>query len=214
MIRVVIVEDQTLVRQGIRSLLTLAGDIEVVGEAADGEEAVHLIPKLRPDVVLLDLRMPKLSGVEVLRQLRASEMLPPTLVLTTFDDDALLFEAVHNGALGYLLKDVSLERLTDSIRRVADGKSDLQPVITERILQSLTRDAPIRDTVPIRVPLTERENEVLRLIAAGLSNREIAELLHVADGTVKNHASNILSKLGVRDRTRAVLKAIDLGLLR
>jgi DNA-binding NarL/FixJ family response regulator len=214
MIRVVIVEDQTLVRQGLRSLLALAGDIEIVGEAADGEEAVRLIPELRPDVVLLDLRMPKLSGVEVLRQLDASNQLPATLVLTTFDDDTLLLEAVRNGARGYLLKDVSLERLTESIRRIAEGKTDLQPVITERILQSLTGDAPSRERVELPDPLTERENQVLRLIAFGLSNREIAELLHLSEGTVKNHTSNMLSKLGVRDRTRAVLKAIDLGILR
>ncbi len=214
MIRVVIVEDQTLVRQGLRSLLALAGDIEIVGEAADGEEAVRVIPELRPDVVLLDLRMPKLSGVDVLRRLDAAKQLPPTLVLTTFDDDALLFEAVRNGALGYLLKDVSLERLTESIRRIAEGKSDLQPAITERMLQALVSDAPNREMAQIPDPLTDRESEVLRLIAFGLSNREIAELLHVSEGTVKNHTSSILSKLGVRDRTRAVLKAIDLGILR
>ena len=214
MIRVVIVEDQTLVRQGLRSLLALAGDSEIVGEAADGEEAVRVIPELRPDVVLLDLRMPKLSGVDVLRRLDAAKQLPPTLVLTTFDDDALLFEAVRNGALGYLLKDVSLERLTESIRRIAEGKSDLQPAITERMLQALVSDAPNREMAQIPDPLTDRESEVLRLIAFGLSNREIAELLHVSEGTVKNHTSSILSKLGVRDRTRAVLKAIDLGILR
>lgn len=214
MIRVLIVEDQTLVRQGIRSLLDLADDIDIAGEAADGEEALRLIPELAPDVVLLDLRMPRMSGVEVLRRLGETGQPPPTLVLTTFDDDALLFEAVDAGALGYLLKDVSLDRLTESIRRVAQGKSDLQPVITERVLKALTQDAPENVVEPMVDPLTERENEVLRLIAVGLSNREIAELLHVSEGTIKNHTSNILSKLGVRDRIRAVLRAIDLGILR
>ena len=211
MIRVVLVDDQTLVRQGIRSLLELAGDVAIVAEAADGDEGIAVIRRERPDVVLLDLRMPKKGGVDVLRVLQATGALPPTIVLTTFDDDEALLDAVKAGAKGYLLKDVSLERLTDAIRVVAGGESLIRPAITERVLRGLEHVRRDFDALSPPDPLTRRELEILRLMAGGYSNREIAEALGAAEGTVKNHASSILSKLGVRDRTRAVLKALELG---
>jgi DNA-binding NarL/FixJ family response regulator len=211
MIRVLIVDDQTLVRRGIRSLLELAGDIEIVGEAGDGEEAVTAIEKLHPDVVLLDVRMPKLNGVDVLQKLNASNSLPPTILLTTFDDDEVLLSGVRAGARGYLLKDVSLEQLTDAIRTVASGDTMIRPAVTERVLKGLEHVRGEFDALVNPDPLTRRELEILRLMAGGYSNREIATALGTAEGTVKNHASSILSKLGVRDRTRAVLKALELG---
>ena len=210
MIKVVIVEDQTIVRQGLRSLLGLSGDIEIAGEAADGEEAIGVIEATKPDVVLLDLRMPKLDGVGVLKRLHGR---PPTLILTTFDDDANLFDAVRAGAKGWLLKDVSLERLTGAIRTLAEGGTCIEPVITERIVRALGESNVAFDSAELPEPLTDREKTILRLLAGGYSNKEISELLNISDGTVKNHISNLLAKLGVRDRTRAVLKAIDLGVI-
>jgi DNA-binding NarL/FixJ family response regulator len=211
MIRIVLVDDQTLVRQGIRSLLELAGNVAVVAEASDGDEGIAVVRRERPDVVLLDLRMPKKGGVDVLRALRATNTLPPTIVLTTFDDDEALLDAVRAGAKGYLLKDVSLERLTAAIRAVAAGGSLIQPAITERVLRGLEHVRRDFDALNPPEALTKRELEILRLMAGGYSNREIAAALGTAEGTVKNHASSILSKLGVRDRTRAVLKALELG---
>lgn len=213
MIRVCIVEDQTIVRQGLRSLLALSGDIEVAGEAADGDEALDVIGSVKPDVVLLDLRMPKRDGVGVLRALRERDALPPTLILTTFDDDTNLFEAVRAGAKGWLLKDVSLERLTGAIRTLAQGGMCIEPAITERIVRALEKSNVAFEAAALPEPLTDREKTILRLLAGGYSNKEISDLLDISDGTVKNHISNLLSKLGVRDRTRAVLKAIDLGVI-
>ena len=211
MIRVVLVDDQMLIRQGVRSLLELAGDVDIVGEAGDGDEAVIVIRRHRPDVVLLDLRMPMKGGVDVLRELHADGVLPPTIILTTFDDDEALLDAVRAGARGYLLKDVSLEQLTDAIRVVAQGGSMIRPAVTERVLRGLEHVRRDFEALSAPDPLTRREVEVLRLMAGGYSNREIAGALGTAEGTVKNHASSILSKLGVRDRTRAVLKALELG---
>jgi DNA-binding NarL/FixJ family response regulator len=211
MIRVALVDDQTLIRQGVRSLLELTGDITIVAEATDGDEAVVMIHRERPDVVLLDLRMPGKDGVAVLRELRAADALPPTILLTTFDDDDALLDAVRAGARGYLLKDVSLEHLTEAIRVVAQGGSVIRPAVTERVLRGLEHVRRDFDALSPPDPLTRREVEILRLMAGGYSNREIAEALGTAEGTVKNHASSILSKLGVRDRTRAVLKALELG---
>jgi DNA-binding NarL/FixJ family response regulator len=210
-IRVVLVDDQTLVRRGIRSLLELAGDITIAAEAGDGDEAIAVIRREQPDVVLLDVRMPKQDGVAVLRTLHAAGDLPPTILLTTFDDDESLLEGVKAGARGYLLKDVSLEQLTDAIRTVAQGGTVIRPAITERVLRGLEHVRRDFDALSPPDPLTKREVEILRLMAGGYSNREIAEALGTAEGTVKNHASSILSKLGVRDRTRAVLKALELG---
>src|SRR6266542_4680099 len=213
MIRVAIVEDQTIVRQGLRSLLGLSGDIEIAGEAADGEEAIGVIEATKPDVVLLDLRMPRLDGVGVLKRLRERGAQPPTLILTTFDDDTNLFDAVRAGAKGWLLKDVSLERLTGAIRTLAEGGTCIEPMITERIVRALGESNVAFDSAELPEPLTDREKTILRLLAGGYSNKEISELLNISDGTVKNHISNLLAKLGVRDRTRAVLKAIDLGVI-
>jgi DNA-binding NarL/FixJ family response regulator len=213
MIRVCIVEDQTLVRQGFRSLLELTDDMKVVAEARDGEEALLIIPKAKPDVVLLDLQLPKRNGIEVLRNLKESNQLPPTLILTTFDDDNLVLEGIRAGARGFLLKDVTLKQLTEAIRTLRAGGSLIKPVITERILRGLERVKPDFPSLTPPDPLTERETEVLRLMVAGYSNREIADAIGVSEGTVKNHVSSILSKLGVRDRTRAVLKALDVGFI-
>ncbi len=214
MIRVVVVDDQTLVRQGIIQLLALDPSITVVGEASDGREALARIPEQMPDVVLLDIRMPRMSGLDLLRALKALGKLPPTLVLTTFDDDEALFEALASGAKGFLLKDVSLEQLSRAIHFLAAGGTLVQPGLTERAKQrnqSLDSSRHLRG--PLGGPLTEKEQEVLRMIAGGFSNREIGKALALAEGTVKNHVSMILHKMDVRDRTRAVLKALELGLI-
>jgi DNA-binding NarL/FixJ family response regulator len=212
-IRLCLIDDQTIVREGLKSLLALSPDFEVVADAADGEEAIRIITREQPDVVLLDLRMPLLDGIGVLQRLRDLGTLPPTLILTTFDDDRMLFDAVRAGAKGWLLKDVSLERLSSAIRTLAAGGTCLDPAITERILQALAKNATTFEASELPDPLTDRELTVLRFLAGGYSNREISELLQIGEGTVKNHISSVLSKLGVRDRTRAVLRAIDLGVL-
>lgn len=212
MIRVCLVEDQTLVRQGIQSLLELTEDIRVVGIAEDGEEGPHVIERMKPDVVLLDMRLPKANGLEVLRALQRSERRPPAIILTTFDDDAAVLDGMRAGAKGFLLKDVSLEQLATAIRTVANGGTLINPMVTERILRSLEKTAATPRELPsLQDPLTTRETEILRLMTGGYSNLEIAGALQLSEGTVKNHVSNILSKLGVRDRTRAVLKAIQAG---
>jgi len=214
MIRVCLVDDQTLVRQGVRSLLALSDDIiEVVGEAADGRQALDLVANVRPDVVLMDMRMPVMSGLEALQALALRGDLPPTIILTTFDDDQLVLAGIKAGARGYLLKDVSLDQLVSAIKTVAEGGSLVQPAITQRLLSGLEHLHNDFVSLDKPDPLTERETEILRLMAGGFSNKEIANSLHVAEGTVKNHVSNILSKLGVRDRTRAVLKAFELKLV-
>ncbi len=213
MIRVALVDDQTLVRKGIRGLLETTEDIRVVAEASDGEEGVRVIAETAPDVVLLDVRMPKRNGVEVLRDARLADRLPATILLTTFDDDAVLLEGIRAGARGFLLKDVSFERLTDSIRAVARGESLILPAVTERVLKGLEHVRRDFESLERPDPLTRRETEVLRLMAGGYSNREIARALNTTEGTIKNHTSSVLSKLGVRDRTRAVLKALELGLI-
>lgn len=211
MIRVLLVEDQTLVRRGICGLLALTSDIKVVAEAADGAQAVELIPEIMPDVVLLDVRLPKLSGIEVLAALRERGQFPPTILLTTFDDDEALFKGIRNGARGFLLKDVSVERLAETIRQVASGATLIRPTITERVEERVKQIGSNFESLDPPDQLTRREMEVLRMMAGGYSNREIAEGLSLSEGGVKNHVSNVLSKFGVRDRTRAVLKGIELG---
>lgn len=213
MIRVCVVDDEMLVRQGIRRLLELDPGIEVVGDARDGEEALRVIAGSRPDVVLLDVRMPRLTGVEVVQRLRREAALPPCLILTTFDDGEVVLEAIKAGAKGYLLKDVSFEQLVGAIRALAGGGTMFQPAVTDRLLRGLENVRADFPSLEPPDPLTERETEVLRLMAGGYSNREIAEALAAAEGTIKNHVSSVLSKLGVRDRTRAVLKAIESGIL-
>lgn len=197
----------------MRSLLDLAEDIRVVAECADGAQAVLEIPRIKPDVVLLDLRMPNMSGLEVLQALSARNELPPTIILTTFDDDQLVLQGLKAGARGYLLKDVSLEQLVEAVRTVAAGGSLVAPMVTQRLLAGVGRIQNQFTSLEQPDPLTERETEILRLLSGGYSNKEIANSLKVAEGTVKNHVSNILSKLGVRDRTRAVLKALELGIV-
>jgi DNA-binding NarL/FixJ family response regulator len=172
-----------------------------------------MVRSTRPDVVLLDLRLPGKDGIAVLSELRAAEELPPTIVLTTFDDEAAVLAAIRAGARGFLRKDVSLERLVESVRAVARGESVIHPALTERLLEAARSQGWRFPSLDPPDPLTEREVEVLRLMTGGYSNREVAEALAISEGTVKNHVSTILSKLGVRDRTRAVLKALELGLI-
>jgi len=210
MIKVCLVEDQTLVREGIQSLLHLTEDIRVVATASDGEEAREIIEAAKPDVVLLDVRIPKKNGLEVLRELQQLKSPPSTIILTTFDDDQVLLEGIKAGAKGYLLKDVSLKDLATAVRTVAAGGTLINPAVTERVLRTLRSDVSA-GSIEMVEALTRREVEILRLLAAGYSNREISEAFGVQEGTIKNHVSNILSKLGVRDRTRAVLRAIELG---
>jgi DNA-binding NarL/FixJ family response regulator len=210
-IRVVLVEDEMLVRHGIRGLLGLVEDIVVVAEAGDGEEAISVVRDRKPDVVLLDVRMPKLSGIEVLEALSEIGSLPPTILLTTFDDDAALLNGIRAGAKGFLLKDVSVEKLVEAIRLVAAGETLIRPTVTERAMKRLEETAPEFDSLESPDPLTKRELEVLRLMAGGYSNREIGDALGASEGTVKNHISSILSKMGVRDRIRAVLKGLESG---
>lgn len=213
MISVCLVDDQNLVRQGVRSLLDLSEDIRVVAECADGAQALLDVPRIRPDVMLLDLRMPHMSGLDVLQALAARGDLPPTIILTTFDDDQLVLQGLKAGARGYLLKDVSLEQLVAAVRTVAAGGSLVAPMVTQRLMAGVGRMQNQFTSLDQPDPLTERETEILRLLSGGYSNKEIANSLKVAEGTVKNHVSNILSKLGVRDRTRAVLKALELGIV-
>ncbi|MGO1629591.1 response regulator [Microbacterium sp.] len=209
-LRVVVVDDQNLVRQGIRGLLELSDAVDVIGEASDGAEALDAIEALDPDVALLDLRMPGMGGIEVLEALRECGSDVPALVLTTFDDAELVLTAMRAGARGYLLKDVTLDQLVDAIGTVANGGTVLQPALTDRLVRE---SAPAADAQAIDVALTGREADVLRLVAGGFNNREIAEMLHLAEGTVKNHVSNAIAKLGARDRTQAVLRALHRGLL-
>jgi len=210
-INVMLVDDQNLVRKGVRSLLELSEEIAVIAEASDGKEAVRMIPEVNPDVVLLDMRMPEMSGLDVLLALSEAGTLPPTIILTTFDDDELVLAGIKAGARGYLLKDVALAELVNAVKTVADGGSVVKPAVTQRLLKGLENLKTDFYSLDRPDPLTERETEILRLMAGGYSNKEIANSLGVAEGTIKNHVSNILSKMGVRDRTRAVLKAFELG---
>jgi len=208
-IRVVLVDDQALVRSGIRGLLEHTPDIRVVAEAADGADAAAVIAGAAADVLLLDVRMPNCSGIELLR--REQGRLPRTILLTTFDDDEALFEGMRAGACGFLLKDISLERLADGIRKVAVGGTLFRPALTERTRAAFERASAAPPALALKVALTERETEILALMAAGLSNAEIATALGLSEGTIKNHISSILAKLGVRDRVRAVLRGLELG---
>jgi DNA-binding NarL/FixJ family response regulator len=212
MIKVVLADDQLLVRQGIRGLLALVDDIEVVGEAGDGLEVVDVVLRTKPDIGLFDVRMPVASGIEAIRELRKRKVELKTIMLTTFDDDTALRQAMREGAAGWLLKDISLEALATAIRDVAGGKKLVMPTTTGAVDAIVLEPATFPSSEQ-PTPLTDREREVLQLIARGMSNREIADALGTAEGTVKNQASSILQKLGVRDRTRAVLRAAELGLL-
>lgn len=213
--RVMLVDDQMLIREGLASLLALSERVHVVAQATDGIHALELLDQMPnlPDVVLLDLRMPKLDGIGFLRALQARSMILPVIVLTTFDDHSLLLDALQAGAKGYLLKDVSLETLIQGIDHVCRGESLIQPAMTARLLAQVQgRQLPF-EAFAVPEALTEKEVEVLRLVAAGCSNKEIAHALSKSEGTVKNQISTIIGKLGVRDRTRAVLKALEQGWL-
>lgn len=216
-IRILIVDDQALFREGLRTLLSVQSDFEVVGEAASGEEALLLAARLQPTVVLMDLRMPGLDGVAATRRLHATRPNCRVIVLTTFDDDEYVFEALRAGALGYLLKDAPSEKLVEAIRAAARGESFLQPSVAAKVVAEFARLAEAapahRSAESLVEPLSERELEVLHLVANGATNKEIAAALVIAEGTVKNHLTNILAKLQVSDRTQAALKARDLGLI-
>lgn len=212
-IRVALIDDQTLVREGIRGLLQLSDRVEVVAEGTDGSEALDIAGQHVPDVILMDMRMPQMNGAEATRALRDAGVQTPVIILTTFDDHDQVLQGIAAGARGYLLKDVSLESLIEAIESVAAGETMIQPGVTEALLRGLSRRPADFSSSELPETLTPREIEVIRLMAGGYSNREIARALHKSEGTIKNQVSSILAKLGVRDRTRAVLKAIELGML-
>ena len=212
MIRILLADDQALFREALRMLITSQPDLQVVGEAANGAEVIKLADSVRPNVVLMDLQMPVMNGVAATRQLHSAQPDCHVIGLTTFDGDEYIFDCLRAGAVGYLLKDAPSENLFAAIRAAARGESFLQPSVTTRVLAEFTRlsDQPASSTTLVE-PLSDRELEILRLIASGSSNREIAEALFITEGTVKNHVTNILGKLDVRDRTQAALKARELG---
>jgi len=214
-IRLLLVDDQRLMRDGLRTLLELEGDLQVVGEAENGREALMLYEKYRPDVVLMDLRMPVMDGVEATRRLHQRWPDARVIILTTFDDDEYVFEGLRAGAMGYLLKAVSGEELAAAIRTVAAGGALIDPSVTRKVVAEFARLGQTRGSGSAKLvePLSEREEEVLRLIANGYTNKEIAGRLFLAEGTVKNYVSSILGKIGARDRTQAALRARELGLL-
>jgi DNA-binding NarL/FixJ family response regulator len=214
MTRIVIADDQALFREGLRTLLSTRPDMDVVGEAANGEEAVALVEALRPNVVLMDLRMPKVDGVQATARIRERWPEIPVLVLTTFDDDANLFGALKAGAAGYLLKDVSSETLISAIQAATRGEAFLQSTVTGRVVAAFARlmESGVPNTEALVLPLSPREREIVSLLGSGASNKEIAHRLNLAEGTVKNHVTNILTKLDVRDRTQAAIRARQLGI--
>ena len=214
-VRVLVVDDQALFREALVTLLGARPEVEVVGEAGDGQQALERAAALQPDVVLMDLHMPVLDGIATTRRLRVEQPGVRVLALTTFDDDEDVFAALRAGALGYLLKAVSSDRLVEAVLSAARGESVLQPSVAAKVVARFAQldDAPRPRSQPLVVPLSERELDVLRLLADGCSNREIAAALFLAEGTVKNHVTNVLGKLGARDRTQAALRARALDLL-
>ncbi len=208
MIQVLLVDDQSLIRQGLRALLELEPDLEIVGEAENGEIAIKLIEELHPDVVLMDIRMPIMDGVAATREIQKRFSEIKVLVLTTFDDDEYVTAALQNGAMGYLLKDTPSEELAVAIRAVYKGYTQLGPGIVKKLLTSFSpATANNSPPPPSLAELTPREKEVLRLIATGATNKEIAQQLYISEGTVKNHVTNILNRLNLRDRTQAAIFA-------
>lgn len=205
-INVALVDDQQLVRQGIAGLLTLSDDINILWQAEDGEQAQLKLGEQQPDVLLLDIRMPKLSGIELVKILRAQGNSLPILMLTTFDDSELFMQSLQAGANGFLLKDVSLEKLVNAVKTLAEGGFVAEPVVMKQINKGF-------DISPVLEKLSEKEKQILKLMAGGFSNKEIAASIFLAEGTVKNHVSNILAKLNTRDRTRAVLRALNEGII-
>ncbi|MER7411479.1 MULTISPECIES: response regulator [Streptomyces] len=215
MIRVLIVDDQAMVREGFSVLLGAMPGIEVVGEAEDGRRAVAEVARLRPDVVLMDVRMPHMNGLEATREIVAADSGTKVLILTTYDLDEYVYRALRAGASGFLLKDASAERLAEGVRVVASGEALLAPTVTKRLLTEFSKLGSVRTNPHERIEeLTERESEVLVLVAQGLSNSEIAAHLVVAESTVKTHVGRVLVKLGLRDRTQAVVFAYEEGLVR
>jgi DNA-binding NarL/FixJ family response regulator len=216
-VRLLLVDDQRLLREGLRTLLHLHADLSVVGEAGDGLEAETLVERLRPDVVLMDLRMPRRDGVAATRRIVDRWPNVRVLVLTTFDDDDLIFRSIEAGASGYLLKDIGSDGLADAVRAASRGDSPLQPSIARKVLRRMRAGTipgkPTADAASSFEPLTSRELDVLRLLGTGATNREIAERLSLTEGTVKNYISAILSKTGVHDRTQAALLAVRRGLI-
>jgi len=214
-IRLLIVDDQRLMREGLRTLLELEPDLLVAGEAGDGQEALQQYASLQPDVVLMDIRMPVMDGVEATRRLRLDYPHARVIILTTFDDDTYVFDGLRAGALGYLLKDVSGDELAEAIRQVAKGGALIEPSVARKVLAEFARlPQPVGQPRSDQAhSLSERELEILRLLAQGASNRQIASQLFLAEGTVKNYISNILDKLGVEDRTQAALRSRDLGII-
>jgi DNA-binding NarL/FixJ family response regulator len=214
MIRVVVADDQALVRGGFRLILQTQPDIEVVGEAADGREAVASAQELRPDVILMDIRMPGMDGLEATRRLMTTRNPPRVLILTTFDLDEYVYDALRVGASGFLLKDVRPEQLADAVRAVATGDTLLAPAITRRLVEQYLRRPPPGSRTPTGLAaLTDRELDVLRLVARGRSNQQIAGTLFLGESTVKTHLTHLFAKLGLRDRAQAVVLAYESGLI-
>ena len=214
-IRLMIVDDQKLMRQGLKTLLELEGGFEIVAEAGDGQAALDAYAELQPDVALMDIRMSGMDGVEATRRLRQQWPDARVIILTTFNDDEYVFEALRVGALGYLLKDLSGQELANAVRTVAGGGALIDPSVARKVVAEFARltppARPMNDGLPD--PLTERELDVLRLLAQGLSNREIGNKLSLTEGTVKNYVTNVLQKIGARDRTQAALRGRELGLM-
>ena len=212
-IKVALIDDQTLVRSGIRSLLKLSDQVNVVAEGSDGDQTLEIAKQYTPDLFLMDIRMPRMNGIQATKVLRDAGFETPIIILTTFDDHELVLQGLQAGAQGYLLKDVSLESLIAAIEAVHRGETIVQPAITDTLLRGLKFQKGDFDSLPDPQPLSPKETEVLRLVASGYSNKEISTALHKSEGTIKNHVSNVLSKLGVRDRTRAVLRALEIGII-
>ncbi len=215
-LRLLLVDDQVLFREGLSTLLALQPDIEIVGDASNGEEAILAVQRHRPEVILMDLRMPVMDGVTATRKILSLHPEIRVIVLTTFEDDEQVFAALQAGATGYLLKASPSGKVIDAIRSAAAGESVLQPSVAAKLIAEFNRLSNREErtvTQPLAEPLSPREIEVLRLLASGCSNKEIASRLNIAEGTVKNHMTNVLGKLGVLDRTQAALKARELGLL-
>jgi DNA-binding NarL/FixJ family response regulator len=211
MIKVIICDDQSIVRDGLEMLLKLEPDIQVLGTAEDGASAVQKVEKEQPDLVLMDLKMPVMNGIEATRQIRSRYPEVKVLVLTTYDDDAWIFDAIQAGASGYLLKDTPREELIKAVKGTVSGKTYVDPSVAGKVLGQVSSHQT-RATSQVTSKLSEREVEILRLIAKGLSNEDISEKLFLSEGTVRNHVSSILSKLGVADRTQAAIMAIQHGL--
>jgi DNA-binding NarL/FixJ family response regulator len=214
-ITLLIVDDQRLMREGLKTLLELEHGFEIVGEAANGQDAIDAYAQLNPDVVLMDIRMPGMDGVEATRRLCTSWPGARVIILTTFDDDANVFEGLRAGAVGYLLKDLSGQELANAVRTVYKGGALIEPTVAKRVVAEFARLHPPARSIDqgLAEPLSERELDVLKLVAAGLSNREIGNKLGLSEGTVKNYVTSVLQKIGVRDRTQAALRGRELGLI-